>query len=442
LAPGASKKVVVRNYAANQPGDLSASVQFASNRGINMSVPLTIRTVVPPKKSTFTGNITGGNGRAFFGPAQTNDYYIQVPAHKRDMSLGAKINLPRPPSTNDLEGFVIATLAAPNGQTYGYDSNFNDGNIQFYRVAPQPGVWVLTIEALNPVQGNLINTKFTANVNYNTVHVTANLPQNGQLAQGSTLTVPVTVKNNGAAALNYYVDPRLSQTGTILLASTADTFALPQPAGLTPEWQVPSQSTAFTASVSAVQPVNMDVFFFDGAPDLYAANVNNSASVTFNASEVTPGPFGTDVGQSGPFSDAGAPPGTANLTASVQGKLFDLDTSSDTDDVMIESAVAQAPNAAARKLVRAAASHYVRPGVFRAGSGRKAAVSSAAVVTPSNGLLTLAPGQTGVITVQIVPTNGVGTQVEGHVYLDTFDQFTGGGDEVTDLPYSYTVTGN
>jgi hypothetical protein len=308
---------------------------------------------------------------------------------------------------------------------------------------PQPGRWVLTIEALNPVQGNLINTPFTGTVAYDTVHVSANLPhsQATKIAQGATVTVPVTVKNNGAATLNYYVDPRLSQTGVIQLASTQDTFALPQAAGLTPEWQVPSQSTQFSATVSADQPVNEDVFFFDGEPDLYSPdNGANSATVNFAASEVTPGPFGTDIGQSGPFSGP-APAGTANLSAFAIGKLFDLDTSSDTADIMTGSAVAQSPlTATAKALVKKAASHGLLSGQPTLNSSDvRPSVSSSAVVTPVGGLLTLAPGQTGVITVTITPSADKGTIVSGHLYVNTFDLFTGGGDEVIDLPYVYTV---
>jgi len=446
LAPGASRTVTVHTSTSSNPSDVSASVQFQTDRGVDMSVPLTIRSIVPPHAATFTGTITGGNGRSFFGPAQTNDYYISVPAGKKELSLGVKINLPHPPNTNDLEGFVIATLEGPNGQTYGYDSNFNDGNIQFYRMNPEAGNWILTIEALNPVQGNLINTPFTATVSYPSVNVNANLPHSAatHIAKGAAVTVPVLIKNTGAATLNYYVDPRLSQTGTISLSELAgeNSFPLPQPDTSstfeTPQWQVPSQSTQFTASVSADQPVNMDVFYFDGEPDHYSPdNGNNAATVNFAASEVSPGLWGTDIGQSGPFGVAGATPGTANISAFVIGKLFDLDTSSDTADVMTASAVAQSPSVAA---ARRAASHNLVTGMVTPNStDARPSVSKSAIVTPAGGFLTLAPGQTGVITVTIQPSANSGTIVNGHLYLDTFDFFTGGGDEVIDLPYTYTV---
>jgi hypothetical protein len=60
--------------------------------------------------------------------------------------------------------------------------------------------------------------------------------------------------------------------------------------------------------------------------------------------------------------------------------------------------------------------------------------------------LTLAPGQTGTITVIIKPDASAGTAIHGFLYVDavnanssTFGSITGSGDEVTAIPYAYTV---
>jgi hypothetical protein len=295
------------------------------------------------------------------------------------------------------------------------------------------------------VQGDQINTPFTAHVRYNTVKVNASLPTSAKtkLAKGSTVTVPVTIKNTGSATLNYYVDPRLSQTGTITLGELFgnDTIDLPQT--VNPFWWVPSQSTNFTLNVNADQPVNEDVFFNSGEPDHYSAANGNGASVNFIASEVSPGVFGADIGQTGPFSSP-APSGTATFSATAIGKLFDLDTSSDTLDFQASSAISQGPLfAKANAVARTAGVRKGSGSVGGSSSSSRPSVSKATVVTPdpATGLLTLAPGQTGVITVTITPTSPKGTVVNGHLYIDTFDFFaTGGsGDEVIDLPYTYKV---
>jgi DNA-binding MarR family transcriptional regulator len=44
-----------------------------------------------------------------------------------------------------------------------------------------------------------------------------------------------------------------------------------------------------------------------------------------------------------------------------------------------------------------------------------------------------------VITVTITPAGPTGTVVRGQVYIDSYNFFTNGGDELIDLPYAYTV---
>ena len=63
LAPGASRRVTVISREPSQPGDISASVQFDGSVSGVTSVPFSLRAVVPPRDNTFTGTVTGGNGR-------------------------------------------------------------------------------------------------------------------------------------------------------------------------------------------------------------------------------------------------------------------------------------------------------------------------------------------------------------------------------------------
>jgi hypothetical protein len=58
---------------------------------------------------------------------------------------------------------------------------------------------------------------------------------------------------------------------------------------------------------------------------------------------------------------------------------------------------------------------------------------------PPTGPITLNPGQTGTITVTITPSGDSGTVVRGTLYIDDFDFFTDGGDELVALPYTYTI---
>ncbi len=64
-----------------------------------------------------------------------------------------------------------------------------------------------------------------------------------------------------------------------------------------------------------------------------------------------------------------------------------------------------------------------------------ASVNPNATYTP----LTLAPGQTGTITLTFTPNAAKGTVVRGFIGVDTFNLATDSGDELVNIPYSYTV---
>jgi len=66
-------------------------------------------------------------------------------------------------------------------------------------------------------------------------------------------------------------------------------------------------------------------------------------------------------------------------------------------------------------------------------------VSAADTPPPPTGPITLNPGQTGTIVVTITPSGDPGTTVRGTLYIDDFDFFTNGGDELVALPYTYTI---
>ena len=53
--------------------------------------------------------------------------------------------------------------------------------------------------------------------------------------------------------------------------------------------------------------------------------------------------------------------------------------------------------------------------------------------------LTLAPGQTGTITLTITPNAPKGTVIHGFIGVDTLNLATISGDELVNIPYTYTV---
>ena len=80
--------------------------------------------------------------------------------------------------------------------------------------------------------------------------------------------------------------------------------------------------------------------------------------------------------------------------------------------------------------------HLAHGGSVKAAS---AVASPADTPPPPTGPITLNPGQTGTITVTITPSGASGTVVRGTLYIDDFDSFTDGGDELVAFPYAYTI---
>ena len=102
--------------------------------------------------------------------------------------------------------------------------------------------------------------------------------------------------------------PASTRSGTLSLAELSgnSTFALPQPAGVTPFWFVPSHVSSLSMTAAADQPVNVDLFWQGGNPDVYSSATGNTTTVTATGSPLTPGIWETDLGQTGPFWWTGA----------------------------------------------------------------------------------------------------------------------------------------
>ncbi len=435
IPAGGTKTVVVATGLPSQPGDLSTSLQLASSAGTTTSIPVTLRSVVPPRDTTFTGKITGGNGRAIGGPAQANSYYIDVPAGKRDFSLG--VTFPDPNMV------VLGVLTAPDGQVYSFQSNLASdgstefGGLQIYRRDPQAGRWVFSFDVTNPVSGLEVSQPFTAKVAYNTVKIHASLPNSTatRLKAGVPVTVPVTITNTGAVPLSYFADARLKTVGTIPLAELSGNstdIPLPVPAVVTPLWIVPADVSQLTISATADQPVNLDTEYNSGEPEVYSAAQGNGATVKIKAGQVSPGLWFADIGQSGPFSGP-ATPGSVSVSASAVGRLFDPAVESDTVDFwQVGVDPAAQPALAASIKARGA----IAGGITPAKSGNSTKPGTPAVTGPP---VDLPPGASTTIMVTITPSGPVGSVVRGDLFIDSINFPTNAADEMIDLPYSYTI---
>ncbi|MGD0698809.1 MAG: S8 family serine peptidase [Trebonia sp.] len=428
LAPGATGTVRVSAVVPAGAGDSSGAVTFDTGAagGGPVSVPVTLRGMVAAGTGaggTFSGVLTGGNGRAP-GEGQVASYSFMVPPNLplmvRDLEASVVLG-------NDPENQVSAYLVAPGGQTMGYGSNFlttgftSSGvpvesprrQLSLYTSDPIPGVWTLIIDFTSPVPGNEVADPFTGMVKFNAVRWSrGKLPAGpaAKLTPGRSYSYQVGLDNTGAAAEDVFLDARLPGLATYTLQpqDKVSDVSLPLSGSADPpEWIVPTMTHSVSASISSASPVMFDFGPFPGDPD-EESPAGRSVTAGFPVgrlpSPVTQGLWFAVPSEIGPFGSGGAGAVKAAMTMRARTEEFDTTTSSPSGD-------------------------FWRFGV-------KSLAGSA-----TYNLLAVNPGQTRTLTLTIKPSGTAGTVVRGILYIDDFVdslQFLSGSQLVA-IPYAYTI---
>jgi len=433
------------------PGDTAASIQLRTALGVTSSVPVSLRGTIAASKSrvkSFKGVITGGNGRDDGGAAQTNTYYIDVPKKAPSMSVGVKLTGQTSPDAIDY-GYLVA----PNGQALSAPSNVRvSGNglvavpgLQLYANAPAAGRWTLVVEASNPIAGNLVSQPFTGTVSLAKQPVTVKpmLPTSAKVAltAGKTVLAKVKVTNSGVVPMTYFADARLKKYGTYSLASQVpgdDLSSVDLPESLVAgQWLVPTHTYSVSFGADATEPVQLDAGWAYGDPEVFGDSAGNKSTAIATATKLAPGPWSSSAGVVGPFAGP-APDGSVAYTAIVKTRKFDPAVESSTGDFWPTAFIPAPANdpAVSRVSPLSAGSHWANALRRQAASQKVAAVAKAA----ASGPLTLAPGKSATITIAITPpASAKGKVTTGTLYIDSFDFWTGTGDEVAGLPYMYRV---
>jgi Subtilase family len=419
LSPGQSKTVTVTATTPASPGDTDGSIVVSSNLGLGgtTSIPVTLRSTVPIANGTgtFSGVLTGGNGRDF-GPGQVDYYEFHVGKGVRDITANVTL-------ANDAADPVGEYLISPDGDTLGYGQNASEvtgtstDSASAFTLNPVPGTWTLIVDFAEPVAGNEVSDPYTGSIEFNAVKVSAPALPNStrtKLAAGTPVTVPVKITNNAAAPVDVFTDPRLDATAGISLAGLTQTAGVTLPlAAAPPEWFVPSQTSSVSTTSTATLPVMFDFGMANGDPDIGSTSPGPGplCATTANGSYSSPGGLvGNGVwyafpSECGPYPD-GAPAGTVSSTMTVTTKQFDTTVTSPTGDLMLT------------------------------------ATNPATPVTP----VTINPGASATIDVTITPSGASGTVVNGTLYVDAFATGTPtaqyaqfAADELAGLPYTYTI---
>ena len=420
LNPGQSQTLHVSARTPTTPGDTSGSIVLTSTGGgfdpfigfESNSIPVTLRSMVDVAHGgTFSGTLTGGNGRAN-GEGQINYYEFNVPAGTT--SIMASVSL-----TNDPQDPVGAYLVGPDGNALGFGQNSlgttDVKSLTAYTLNPPAGTWTLVVDFAEPVVGNEISEPFSGSIKFNHVSASAaGLPNNKEttLKAGVPVTIPVTITNTGAAAEAYFVDARLNSATIIPLAnqsppSTSAGYALPL-AGAGPEWLVPTQTTGVWVTAAATLPIMFDYGPGQGDPDLVAApGANDTATGSYTPAGglVQQGQWFATPSEIGPYA-APAAAGLVNADMIVSTKPFDSAVSTAGGDLWVSA---------------------VDPTAFSA-------------FNP----VVINPGESAVINVTITPSGASGTVISGYLYIDDYvgavpPYGATTGDELAAIPYTYTI---
>jgi subtilisin family serine protease len=405
LAPGQSANFRVQ-VPGGQAGDEAFRLHLGTGSATDGSIPIIVRSLVPLNRQggSFAGTLTGGGSTGNAGQSFT--YQFVMPRNRPALNVGVQLADPNYPIT----GYLIDPSGQPvdvqsTGQTDADDNFLGYGPVmQFFRGNPRGGLWTVTLNVTGPMAGQHLSEPFTGAISFASPHVSAHgIPNSShtRLTAGQPVTATIKVTNSGNIRKDFLADARLNgRVPQLLLGSGANDVGLPLSLSAQPNWLVPPGTNQLITVAKGNVPITLETSFFSGDPDVSGPSFGNAAVDRITAPELAPGFFFGIPEPTGPFGANGVAAGSsANLAAIANTYPFDANVTASTGDVWAQSIDADAP------------------------------------YTP----LSLAPGETGTITVTFTPSGRHGQVVHGFIGLDTFNLVSFSGDEITTIPYEYKI---
>jgi hypothetical protein len=205
IPPRSSVSVPLSIALPLAPGDAPESVQFTGPNGLQSSVPIARRTLIPSAGGLFGATLTSSVSR---GPGQIKTFYVDVPPGARDLDVSffAPDHAADDPvyyylfSPADLEPGVtesgnidvtaVDTTPTPDNQT---------GNASLIAPDPRPGLWEIDVMQGATTDGTEFSQTVTGVVAYNRLApvTETGLPTSTSttIDTGSSVPITVTVRN-------------------------------------------------------------------------------------------------------------------------------------------------------------------------------------------------------------------------------------------------------
>jgi hypothetical protein len=201
IQPHSSVSVPLRIALPRTPGDSPESVQFTGSNGLESSVPIARRTLIPPFGGAFSANLSSSVSR---GVGQIKTFYVDVPPGQSDIDvsfnapdhsaddlvhyylLSPSALDPSIPESGNIDVTSIDTTPTPDNPT---------GHASLIAPAPEPGLWEIDVMQDPVTDGTEFSQTVTGTVTYNQLApiTETGLPTSASTTIGTGTTVPITV---------------------------------------------------------------------------------------------------------------------------------------------------------------------------------------------------------------------------------------------------------
>jgi hypothetical protein len=184
------------------PGDAPESIQFTGSNGLESSVPIARRTLIPSGGGSFGATLTSSVSR---GAGQIKTFYVDVPPGKRDLDVS--FLAPEHAADDPVYYYLFspANLTSPGVQKFDFEVTATDttptpdnptGNSSLIAPDPQPGLWEIDVMQGATTDGTVFSQTVTGDVAYNQLKpvIVTGLPTSTSTIIDSGSSVPITVK--------------------------------------------------------------------------------------------------------------------------------------------------------------------------------------------------------------------------------------------------------
>ncbi len=202
IAPHSSANVPLSIALPQAPGDAPESVQFTGRNGLESSLPIARRTLIPSAGGSFGATLTSSVSR---GAGQIKTFYVNVPPGENDLDVS--FNAPDHAADDPVYYYLFspADLASTGPEQFEFFAHAIDatptsgnptGNASLITADPEPGLWEIDVMQGATTAGTEFSQTVTGTVAYNQL---ASFTETGIPTSTSTTinlgtSVPITVQ--------------------------------------------------------------------------------------------------------------------------------------------------------------------------------------------------------------------------------------------------------